>query len=73
MIIWGLEMRGPQIMRNISQLLGLLLHATRPKSEGEGTALTARALSHSSFTARNGRCLGAAYFRFGPVHIGKIK
>ncbi len=34
-VIWGLEMRGPQIMRNISQLLWPRRSTARPKSAGK--------------------------------------
>ena len=65
--ICGIEMRGPQIMRDISHLLAEKVCCSkllRPNRKVKGTALTASRCKSSIY-------LGASDFEFGAVHVGK--
>ena len=65
--IWGIEMRGPQIMRDISHLLAEKVCCSmllRPNRKVKGTALTASRCKSSIY-------IGASDFEFGAVHVGK--
>lgn len=69
-------MRGPQIMRNILQLVAdkvCCYMSLSPNRKVKGTTLTARQFSRSRITLKHDRCLGAPYPELASIYVGKAK